>query len=165
MSTEKVVSKEKSINKDKSIHEDMRVLKTGECQSLSGRSTLTYDLGIKNDKDVYLRLVGNSGSGIFNKEWVALAEIETLLVAEGQPITSGRLKGLAIGKSANTPGFIFAVLVNEGMVAVCKDNLRHFDRLDPADFLANIKKLIESEGSQPHAVVAKEAKPKVPKSK
>jgi len=149
----------------KAVLDDMRILKTGVCQSLSGRSTLTYDIGVKNGNDVYFRLVANSGTGIFNKDWVALAEIETLLAAEGKPITSGRLKGLAVGKSSNTPGFIFAVLVNEGLVAVSKDNLRHFERLDSSGFLAGIKKLVESDGSQSLAVAAKETKAKTPKAK
>jgi len=147
----------------KAVPENIRVLKTAVCQSLSGRSTLSYDIGIKNGVDVYFRLVGNSGTGIFNKDWVALAEIETLLAAEGQPITSGRLKKLAAGKSSNTPGFIFAVLVNEGLVAVSKDNLRHFERLDSSGFLAGIKKLVEADDSQPLQVAAKETKPKTSK--
>lgn len=154
------MSKEK-----KSVHEDIRVLKTTVCQSLSGRSTLSYDIGIKNGQDVYFRLVGNSGTGIFNKDWIALGEIETLLAAEGQPITSGRLKGLAVGKSANTPGFIFAVLVKEGLVAVSNDNLRHFDRLDPAGFLAGIKQLVEADSSQPLPVAAMVTKQKTSKAK
>ena len=149
----------------KSVHEDMRVLRTAVCQSLSGRSSLTYDVGVKNGKDVYFRLVANSGSGIFNKDWVAWAEIETLLLVEGHPITSGRLKGLAVGKSANTPGFLAAVLVSEGLLAVSKDNLRNLDRLDPAGFQDGIKEMIETEVSQPPEVAAKETKVKTAKAK
>lgn len=153
------------MNKNKAVHEDMRVLNTAVCRSLSGRSSLTYDIGVKNGKDVYFRLVANSGSGIFNKDWVALAEIETLLSLVGEAITSGRLKGLAVGKSANTPGFLAAVLVSEGLLAVSKENLRNLDRLDPTGFQDGIKKLVEAEVSQPPEVAAKETKPKAPKAK
>jgi len=159
------MSAEKTARKDKALNDRMRILKIWECPSVSARSVLSYEVGCKNGKDVYFRVVGNSGTGIFNKDWVAWAEIETLLSMVGAPITSGRFKKLAVGKSANTPGFIAAVLISEGLLAVSKDNLRHFDRLDPSSFLAEIKKLVEADSSPPSPVAAKETKPKASKVK
>ena len=46
--------------------QEMRILKTGECPSLSGQSTLTYRIGSNNDNEVYMSLKGNTGKGIFN---------------------------------------------------------------------------------------------------
>ena len=45
--------------------QEMRILKTGECGSLSGKSTLTYQIGCDNDNNVYLALTDNSGKGVF----------------------------------------------------------------------------------------------------
>ena len=85
--------------------QEMRTLKTGSCPSFSGRSTLTYKIGCTNDREVYLCLVDNSGSGIFNKESVELAHIDALITSMEKPITSGSLQGLFKGKSSNSAGF------------------------------------------------------------
>ena len=54
---------------------EMRILKTGECGSLSGKSTLTYNIGSDNANNVYVALTGNTGKGIFNKDWFDIEEI------------------------------------------------------------------------------------------
>ena len=43
--------------------EEIKVIKTASCQSLSGRSTLTYEIGC-GASAVFLRLICNSGKGI-----------------------------------------------------------------------------------------------------
>jgi hypothetical protein len=42
------------------------VLKTGSCPSLTGASTLTYEIGTDADGIVF-RITGNSGGGVFGK--------------------------------------------------------------------------------------------------
>jgi hypothetical protein len=129
----------------KMSEESMRILKTGECPSLSGRSTLTYKIGCKDDKEVYLCLVGNSGQGVFNKDWISLMQLDSLLASEEKPITSGRLHEMFKGKSANSAGFVLAVLLNEKLMKISKGNLRHYERLDPSEFNAVIQALMVSE--------------------
>ena len=46
----------------------IRVLKNDSCPSLTARSTLGYQLGLKDKSELYLRLVSNTGSGFFSKE-------------------------------------------------------------------------------------------------
>ena len=58
---------------------EMRILKTGECPSLSGQSTLTYRIGRNNDNEVYMSLKGNTGKGIFNKDWKSVTYMNTNL--------------------------------------------------------------------------------------
>jgi len=127
--------------------EGMRILKMGECQSLSGRSTLTYSISCREDKEVYLSLVGNTGKGIFNKDWISLVLLDPLLASEEKPITSGLLRELFKGKSSNSAGFVLAVLLKEGLLKVSKDSLRCYERIDPTEFKKSIQELIESKVS------------------
>jgi hypothetical protein len=51
--------------------ENLRILKIGTCPSLSRASQITYHLALKeDDEQVYLRIAGNSGGGLFAKECV-----------------------------------------------------------------------------------------------
>ena len=58
---------------------DMRVLKTTTCKTLSGKSTLTYQLGCTPDSAIHLRITKNSGGGFFSDEWIAVDDILRLL--------------------------------------------------------------------------------------
>jgi hypothetical protein len=41
----------------------MKVLKRATCPGLSGKTTLTYELGVEGERSLSLRLVGSSGGG------------------------------------------------------------------------------------------------------
>ena len=140
--------------------ESMRILKIGKCPSLSGRSTLTYKIGCKDDKEVYLRLDSNTGQGVFNKDWISLMQLDSLLASEEKPITSGRFREMFKGKSANSAGFVLAVLLGEKLMKISKGNLRHYERLDPSEFDAAIQALMASE--PPPAKTAKKYKKEAP---
>jgi hypothetical protein len=120
----------------------MRILKTGECPSLSGKSTLTYQIACNNDNEVYIALTGNSGKGIFNKDWIAFEEIHSLL-AKQEKVTSGSLHELFEGKNSNSAGFILAVLLKEGLLKVSPGS-RHYDFVGQAEFRKIVKALIGS---------------------
>ena len=122
--------------------QEMRILKTGECSSLSGKSTLTYQIACNNDNEVHVALTGNSGKGIFNKDWIALEEIHSLL-ANQEKVTSGSLHELFDGRSSNSAGFILAVLLKEGVLKVSPGN-RHYDFVGQAEFRKIVKGLIEA---------------------
>ena len=115
------------------MNKEMKDLKTSECPSLSGSSILTYKIGCNDDKDIYLCLTGNTGKGIFNKDWISLEEIDSLLAAEKGPITSGSLKELFDGKSSNSAGFVLAVLLAEGLLKISPGN-RHYERVDQKEY-------------------------------
>jgi len=42
---------------------EMKVLKTATCKTLSGKSTLTYQIGLSPQSVVHLRIDKNSGGG------------------------------------------------------------------------------------------------------
>jgi hypothetical protein len=119
------------------MNKEMKDLKTSECPSLSGKSTLTYQIGSKDGNGVHVALTGNSGKGVFNKDWINIEEIHSLL-ANQEKITSGSLHGLFDGRSSNSAGFILAVLLKEGVLKVSPGN-RHYDFVSQAEYQKIIK--------------------------
>ena len=116
------------------MNKEMKDLKTSECPSLSGSSILTYQIGCNEKNELHLSLTGNTGKGIFNKDWISLEEIDSLLAAEKGPITSGSLKELFDGKSSNSAGFVLAVILSEGLLKISSNNERHYERIDPKEY-------------------------------
>ncbi|SFM74386.1 hypothetical protein [Nitrosomonas communis] len=125
----------------------VRVLKEGTCRSLSGKSTLTYHVGCTAESEVHFRLADNTGDGFFSDEWVALSAVQEAFERQpkGKPIISHILYPLFQGRSLNTPAFLMAVLKAEGLVKPLGDKQRGYERADPAEFVAGIKKLINSD--------------------
>ena len=111
---------------------EIRILKTGECQSLSGKSTLTYQIGSDSDK-LYIALTGNTGAGIFNKDWFDIEEIYSLLSSQKKHVTSSSLLGLLENRSSNTAGFLTAVLLKEGLLKISPGN-KHYDLVGQVEF-------------------------------
>ncbi|MDD5319615.1 MAG: hypothetical protein PHD43_03165 [Methylococcales bacterium] len=79
------------------------------------KSTLTYRIGCAAESDIQFRVYNNTGAGYFSKEWFFLNTILSLLPIGGQSFTSFNLQPLLCGKSVNTPAFLLAVLVEEGL--------------------------------------------------
>lgn len=124
----------------------IRVLKIASCPSLSGRSTLTYHLGISPDSDIKLRVFANSGGGFFSRDWVSLKAISQIMEKRtaANPVVSSSFGGLFAGKSVNTTGFILAVLKHLGLVKHIKEKPRCYEAVDLSSFMAELKALIES---------------------
>ena len=93
----------------------IRVLKADNCPSLTARSTLGYELGLKDESELYLRLVSNTGSGFFSKEWIPCSVIEQLITGANE-LTSTSFKTLFPNKSVNTGGFVMAVIKALGLI-------------------------------------------------
>ena len=123
---------------------EIRIIKTASCPSLSERSTLTYEIGVKGDKAIHLRLTENTGSGMFSKAWVPLAQIGVLLSADDKPITSRTIQPLYSG-SVNSAGFLQAVLKDVGLIRNIDENSRGYVRTDPKKFTAEMNALMETE--------------------
>jgi hypothetical protein len=126
------------------LDDTMRVLATGTCETLSGSSKLTYHIGCMPDGEIYLRVHGNTGGGFFSQEWISLRDILTALKKrpDGKPITSILLNPLFRGKSANTPGFMMAVLLHEKVVRSMQGKLRRHELMDPSVFKEKVEKLM-----------------------
>ena len=124
----------------------VRILKIASCLSLSGKSTLVYQIGVKDKTDIQLRIASNSSTGFFSQEWISFNAIQQLFskAPANKPITSFLLHKIYEGLSVNSPAFLFAALKAEGLVEPSKESPRCYDRSDPKGFLAEVKALVAS---------------------
>ena len=142
-----------------------RVLKRGTCPTLSKKSTICFEIGVDGRGDAQLHVVDNSGGGSFSDDWVRFKDIQAALdrAPKGTPVTSYLLNPLFRGVSQNTVGFIWAVLVKEGIVVPSATTKRRYDRLEPTAFLAQVRELMEGKTTSA-AGEKKSQKPVVPKA-
>jgi hypothetical protein len=125
---------------------DMKVLKTATCKTLSGKSTLTYQIGVTPDSIVHLRIAKNDGGGFFSDEWIALDDILRVLKdrPKESPVPSHFLTPLLKGKSVNTSAFILAALTHLKLIRPLPKKKRHHELLDAKPFLDQMEKLTTS---------------------
>ena len=103
---------------------DIEQVLEGSCGSVSGRSSLIYAIGRRvSDGSLHLRLVRNSGGGMFCRDWASSMAIDAVVTGK-EELTSRSLEVLHPGKSINTGGFILAVLKDLGLVAQSATNRR-----------------------------------------
>jgi len=109
-------------------------LYTGECASLSGRSTLTYAIGKhQTDGTLHLRIAGNSGKGMWCKNWASAQAIEAI-VTGAQALSAKSFHPLHPGKSINTGGFVLAALRDLGLIRANELNTRLHEQVPLATF-------------------------------
>jgi hypothetical protein len=96
----------------------------GECPSITGRSVLTYALGRHpEDATLHLRIVANSGGGMFCKDWTPAMQIDAIVIGE-EALTAKAFHVLHEGRSINTGGFVLAVVRDLGLIRANADNSR-----------------------------------------
>ncbi|WP_201245303.1 hypothetical protein [Halochromatium salexigens] len=119
-----------------------KVLKTADCPSLSGASTLTYHVGLTTNGELALRIWQNTGGGLFAREWVPLKTLEGVLDTD-KPITAGYLKRakITVSRSANLAGFLLAALKAEGLVEPLESG--GHKKTDSSAWLEEMKQLTE----------------------
>lgn len=142
----------------------MRILRVATCPSLSGRSELTYHIGVNDHNAIHFRLWGNTGSGMFSTTWFSLKDVSELLSAP-EGITSSALQPLWASTSRNNPGFTLAIMLGEGLVEKSPIKQNTYCAANPSPFLQRINALIASGvnldpddvPSEEHAIAATEA--------
>jgi hypothetical protein len=143
----------------------IRVLKSAQCKSLSGRSTLTYEVGADGGGEIHLRIRSNSGSGCFGAGWVPLRELQRELAKAPGPVTSGTLAKTFAGRSQNTSGFVAAALLGEGLLEPLA-NARGYAPTDGVGFMRDVRRLLEGGTAQAAArAPAKKADAAMPPAK
>ena len=135
----------------------IKILKNDTCPSISGKSTLKYQIGADDDNAIVLRITGSSGGGFFSNEWIAFEKIQALLDAHpaDKPITSILLYPLFRGKSVNTPSFLLAALVHEKVLMPMKGKQRCHEVGDMKVFAEKVKKLSSGKTAKKKAAVKK----------
>ena len=124
---------------------DIRIVKIGTTTNVSGKHKLTYHIGCNAESDIYFRVYENSGGGYFSTEWVSLQAIQQAIEQGRKPTTSFALYGLFNGKSVNTPAFLLAALLKEGLIQIHEENQRCYAATDPNPFITEINRLITSD--------------------
>ena len=126
---------------------DMKILKTATCPTLSGKSTLTYQIGLSPESIVHLRISKNSGGGFFSDEWISLDSIIDTLKKRpaGSPVLSHFLTPLLKGKSVNTSAFILAALSHLKLIRPLPGKKRQHELLDPMPFLDQVTQMMDGE--------------------
>jgi len=121
----------------------IRILKSGTCPNLSESAKLGYHIGCTADSRIQLSVHSNSGKGFFSREWVSLDAIFKAIdkCPKDKPLNSFWLGPLYAGKSVNTPSFLMAVLLAEGLV---KKVERNYEKVSHAGFVSEVNKLIEA---------------------
>ena len=145
----------------------MRIIKKATCKTLSGKSTLTYQIAVNPDDAIYIRVAGNNGGGCYSDEFVAYDDIQAALENddEGAAITSLRLTPLFKGKSVNTPSFLLGILKDLRLVRPMKNKQRHHERLNPKPFLDQMEKLTSSSPAAKAKGATKKTVRKAPRKK
>ena len=144
----------------------VQVLKEVNCPTSSGKSILGYQVGTDDSGAIYLKVASNDGGGYFSTEWIAFADIQAAIEAwpKDQGVTSMAFRKIFRGKSANTPGFLIAILAAENLLEPMADKKRVHQACDPAPFLSSVEELKEEAGITSGKKPAAKAKAK-PKAK
>lgn len=133
----------------------LRIVKVGTCTNVSGKHKLTYHIGCNANEVIHFRIYENSGGGYFSTEWISHSAIQKAIEIGPTPTTSFALYPLFNGKSVNTPAFLLAALLSEGLMQIHPDNPRCYATTNPDPFIAEIKQLMASDIN-----IKVEAKPK-----
>jgi hypothetical protein len=123
----------------------VRVVKRATCPSVSGKSNLSYEIGVAEDtKALQLRVVANSGPGCFNDSWLKVEAIQACLDKQpkGETVTSHVLAPLVRGTSGNMAGFVWAVLLHVGLIVRSAKQPRRYLRAEPSAFTREIEGLV-----------------------
>ncbi len=126
-----------------------RVLKIGNCSSLTGKSTLGYHIGCNDHSELCFRISSNSGGGYFSPDWIPLKSILSAMELAPKPLTSFALMPLFAGKSINTQSFLWAALLAEGMVQRDEENPRVYVSCPLDAFQAEMDLLIAADTNLP----------------
>jgi len=133
--------------------EEPEILKSGVAPSLNGKASLSYQVGRTESNEPQLRIVANSNAGAFRTDWTEVKAIRAVLdrAPRNETITSDVLRQLYRGGSANQSGFIFSVLLREGLVRRSTKEKRRYERVEPEVFDAAVKALMEGKGASANA--------------
>ncbi|EJN8561013.1 hypothetical protein NR080_003920 [Vibrio alginolyticus] len=92
----------------------------GKAKKLSPKTEnhLFYEITIhQGEKELYIRISGNQGGGLYCRRWIPLKDITAVLDVQGdKPFKSSVLKCVFSGQSANNAGFMAACCRGLGLI-------------------------------------------------
>jgi hypothetical protein len=125
----------------------IQVIHEGQCESLSGRSTLTFSVGRHPDTGaLHLRIVGNTGGGMWCDEWIPGSEIDAVVIGDPE-LTSRSFQVLKPGRSTNTAGFVMAAIKSMGLIRNNAENTRLHELVPTETFEKVVTALMGGSGT------------------
>ena len=119
---------------EEEVIDPIEVIYKGECPSLSGRSVLDFAIGRHTDDGtLHLAITGNSGGGMWCKDWCSASAIQDVVLGEGG-LTAKSFHQLHAGRSINTGGFILATLKELGLIRANEENTRLHEHVPGTTF-------------------------------
>ena len=128
----------------------IEVVYQGECSSLSERSILTYAIGRHTeDGTLHLAITGNSGGGMWCKDWVSASAIQDVVLGESG-LNARAMAKLQQGRSINGPGFILSAIKALGLVRPNAENTRLHEHVPTTTFeQVAMARIAETSGQVP----------------
>ncbi len=133
LSSEVVDAENCSVTNTEDMDRSIRVMDAISCPSLSGQSMLGFQFGVGNESDLFVRLISNTGGGLFSNDWISCDLLEEFVVGKVD-LTSGSFKVIFPNKSVNTGGFVMAVLKFLGLIQVSELNSRWHEHVSGMTF-------------------------------
>lgn len=133
LSSEVVDAEILSDMKTEDMGSSIRAMDAISCPSLSGQSTLGFQFGVKDGSGLFVRLISNTGGGLFSNDWISCDLLEGFVVGKTE-LTSGSFKAFFPNKSVNTGGFVMAVLKYLGFIQVSELNSRWHEHVSGMTF-------------------------------
>lgn len=148
LSVKKASKKKSTLKKTSTADPAMTILQTSKCKTVTGKSDLTYNIALDEKGNAMIRIASNTGGGFWSKEYVHVSVIINAIesVPEDQSITSVHLFKVFTGRSQNSPGFLLAVMLAEGVLEPLGKKRQYRVSESGVDkFLAKVDKLKEAE--------------------
>ena len=123
-----------------------------EVPSLSERSMLGYEIGRHaEDATLHLRIVSNSGRGMWCKDWASASDIQSIVIGATE-LTAKSFHQLHSGRSINTGGFVLAAVKGLGFIRPNAENTRLHEHVPTTTFEQVVMaRIAESMGQVPKA--------------
>ena len=136
---------------EEEVVDPIEVIYRGECESLSGRSTLEFEVGRSTESGtLQVRIAANrGGGGMWCKDWASAVNVQSIVIG-AEELTAKSFHVLHPGKFINTGGFILAALRELGLIRANEENTRLHEHVPGTTF----EKVVSA-----HMAQAKAAKP------
>mgnify|MGYP001431055024 CR=1 FL=1 len=109
---------------EEEVIDPIETIYTGTCESLSGRSELTFAIGRHTENgNLFVAVTGNSGKGMFSSQFVPASEIQDVVIGNHE-VTGQSLKVIYTNVSTNSNAFLLSVLRAIGLVEVNPEQTR-----------------------------------------
>ncbi|EOB3574477.1 hypothetical protein ACHELY_003673 [Vibrio vulnificus] len=109
-----------TVTDDQPVDHFTHVVREGKARKLSPKTEnhLFYEIAIhQGEKELYIRISGNQGGGLYCRNWIPLKDIIAVLDVQGdKPFKSSVLKCVFSGQSANNAGFMAACCRGLGLI-------------------------------------------------